>query len=341
MELPGEKLIIRLWETLAEKGIGSVLKPFQIRREGLAHLEIRRAELLTLAQAERDAEDIRSGRKELGNFGLRLEFDSARSASSTVAPDPVEPLSLPHIVQVAGRQAAADSVRRQVNVAGAIAQAEATLQNDSHEPADQKVDDDWLYRWRDLAGEVSNEQLQQLWGQVLAGEVKSPGAFSLRTLEFLRNLSQSEAILISTLAPFVVNDFVWSGDLELLGQNKIEFKELLALQDLGLLSGVGGLGLNKHWKIQPPQTPFIALWSHGKMITARSAEPGKQLNIGACVLTAQGKQVLGLGSFVPHMEYLTRLGKVVQSQGFAVGIGDGVRLPGNLLGVRNEVPLGA
>jgi hypothetical protein len=53
MEWPGERLIIRLWETLAEKGIGSLLKPWQIKREGIAHIEVRRAELLALAQAER------------------------------------------------------------------------------------------------------------------------------------------------------------------------------------------------------------------------------------------------------------------------------------------------
>lgn len=35
MDIPGEKLIIKLWETIADKGIGSLLKPWQIRREGV------------------------------------------------------------------------------------------------------------------------------------------------------------------------------------------------------------------------------------------------------------------------------------------------------------------
>ncbi|HEY6367188.1 MAG TPA: hypothetical protein VI585_20595 [Candidatus Binatia bacterium] len=63
MEFPGERLVIRLWETIAEKGVASLVRPWQIRREGRAQIDIRRAEVVALAQAERDAEDIRSGRK--------------------------------------------------------------------------------------------------------------------------------------------------------------------------------------------------------------------------------------------------------------------------------------
>jgi len=50
MEIPGEKLIINLWETIADKGIGSLLKPWQIRREGRANLDVKREEMLALAQ---------------------------------------------------------------------------------------------------------------------------------------------------------------------------------------------------------------------------------------------------------------------------------------------------
>jgi len=65
MDFPGEKLVIKLWETLAEKGIGSLLSPWQAGREGRARNEVRRHEILMLAQAEMDAADIRSGKKRL------------------------------------------------------------------------------------------------------------------------------------------------------------------------------------------------------------------------------------------------------------------------------------
>ena len=61
MEFPGEKLVIKLWETVTEKGIGGLLSPWQTRREGRAQADIQRNERLVLAQTERDVADIRSG----------------------------------------------------------------------------------------------------------------------------------------------------------------------------------------------------------------------------------------------------------------------------------------
>lgn len=45
--------------------------------------------------------------------------------------------------------------------------------------------------------------MQELWGRILAGEVKQPKSYSLRTLELIKNLSKKEAdtfIKIATLA---------------------------------------------------------------------------------------------------------------------------------------------
>ena len=78
MEFPGEKLVIRLWETVTEKGIGGLMSPWQARREGWAQADIRRNERLVLAQTERDIEDIRSGRKTLTPDGKLLEPPPSR-----------------------------------------------------------------------------------------------------------------------------------------------------------------------------------------------------------------------------------------------------------------------
>lgn len=112
MQWPGEQLIIRLWETLSEKGVGSLLIPWQIKREGLANLEVRRAELLALAQTEKDAEEIRAGQKRLEDFSPDLKF-----ATNALTPlqdsTRVEPtIDLHSVIEVAARQTIEDSVRR-------------------------------------------------------------------------------------------------------------------------------------------------------------------------------------------------------------------------------------
>ena len=59
--IPGRKTCIRLWETTAEKGIGGWLSPWQTRRKGRALADVRRDEILMLAQTARDVENIQAG----------------------------------------------------------------------------------------------------------------------------------------------------------------------------------------------------------------------------------------------------------------------------------------
>lgn len=63
---------------------------------------------------------------------------------------------------------------------------------------EEKVDQgafsfDWLMRFFDAVGNISSEDLQQLWGKVLANEIVKPKACSLRTVDMIRNMSSEEA----------------------------------------------------------------------------------------------------------------------------------------------------
>lgn len=70
--------------------------------------------------------------------------------------------------------------------------------------SDEPVDFDWLMRFFDAVGNISNEELQKLWGNVLAGEVKNPGNFSLRTLDIVRNMTQKEAKLFNDFCRYIL-----------------------------------------------------------------------------------------------------------------------------------------
>ena len=156
LTLPGAKLLVRLWETVAEKGVGALLRPWQLRREGRALADVRREDSLSLAQTELDAEHIRSGRK---------RFDASRQLVELH--EQASPLAVMH------RNRDAREIRGEVNVSKVILSAEAALADDPQEPPARTVDEDWLFRWRDAASLVSSEELQALWGRVLAGEIKS------------------------------------------------------------------------------------------------------------------------------------------------------------------------
>lgn len=79
------------------------------------------------------------------------------------------------------------------------------LQMDEDQPTtSENIDFDWIMRFFEAVGNVSNEELQKLWGKVFAGETRQPGTCSLRTLDIIHNMSQKEAEIYSKLCKFVL-----------------------------------------------------------------------------------------------------------------------------------------
>lgn len=110
-----------------------------------------------------------------------------------------------------------------------------------------EYDFDWFIRFFDAVGYISNEEMQQLWAKVLAGEISNHGIFSLRTLETLRNLNQSEARLFQTISKLVLTEqtgikFILSmSDDTAVDINKaygIGRQEFISLEDCGLLNSL-------------------------------------------------------------------------------------------------------
>lgn len=67
------------------------------------------------------------------------------------------------------------------------------------------LDEDWISTFFSNAENVSTEKMQQLWASILSGEIKSPGSFSLRTLDLMRRFSQEDATAIEKISNFVFN----------------------------------------------------------------------------------------------------------------------------------------
>lgn len=343
-QLPGEKLLIKLWETITEKGIGGFLSPWTIRRDGAARTDVRCQEIRALAQAEKDAEDIRAGRARISREGKLVLIPSSRPNSTSDGDlylDRVEPyLELRSAVESATVLAGLDAFRHEVNVTKAVCFAEERLVDDPHEPPADTVSDDWLFAWRDHAGRTSSEELQRLWGSVLAGEVKSPGSYSLRTMDFMRGLSKEEALVLTSLAKFAINDFVARSQMKYLDKQGLNFGTLLRLQEIGVLAGVEGLGLTTTLSTMEKGRYLHVLVSHNKALVVEHSDSTKTLTIAAYPLTTVGQQVLRLGTFETDVTYLEAVGRDIVKEGFTVYLGDWKRLDNGRGEFKNGVPLG-
>lgn len=297
-------------------------------------MEIRQQELLILAQAETDAAAIRAGQRRLGPGGELVPVPVPVQPESTSSQaEGSEDESRRLMLKAVTDSTIADATRREVNVAKAILFAEEDIQQTScATPGDQEIPDmaadpDWLYRWRDAASEVSAEELQHLWGRVLAGEVRSPGSFSLRTLEFLRNISRQEAEAIELLSRYAIYGFIYSEDAALLEAEGMNLSFLLAMQDLGLISGVGGVGLSATvTSLRPDSFEQVFIVGNRALIVTHP-NPQQKLQWSAYVVTRLGQEVFRLGTPKPSDPYLRALGTAIVRKGFKVAIANGFMLP--------------
>lgn len=271
-----------------------------------------------LAQAEVDATDIRSRKKQLRPDGTLLFTNVA--ASQPCSDHRIEPtLAFETALEFGNRAALA---RSEVNAAKAILFAEEQLVNDAQIPSDRDVEEDWLFAWREYAGKVSTEDLQRIWGAVLAGEVKAPGKYSMRTLEFLKTISRTEAEMISKLASYVIGGVIARGQKNYSEDHGLSFSFLLQMQELGMISGVEALNLQIIYKSTMDEKFLLALNSHSKALLVEHGDASKILELEVYKLTPIGKQVLGLGAFEPDIEYLQRVGEEITRKGFSVKLTD-------------------
>jgi hypothetical protein len=155
------------------------------------------------------------------------------------AADPPE--SLPERASIAERHASQLHLQNTERVLGhAFAQLLGRPdREDEPAPDADEIDPDWAARFFREARYISTDEMQFLWGKVLAREIEQPGQFSLRALDALRNLSRREAEKLAALAPFAMyaaEDAAIAFPLDFLEKHcSIQFTDLLHLASAGLV----------------------------------------------------------------------------------------------------------
>lgn len=133
------------------------------------------------------------------------------------------------------------SIKKQVNTESVLSHAAEELKDDDNVP-DKEIDEDWLSLYFSIIENVSSDYMHSLWGKVLAGEIRSPEGFSLRTLEVLKTMSVDEAELFSKIARkaaflsegvFIVEKKFWQSFYA-----GLVFKDYNILEQIGLVQSL-------------------------------------------------------------------------------------------------------
>jgi len=91
---------------------------------------------------------------------------------------------------------------------------------------------------------IGHEDLQRLWGRLLAEEIKAPGHISYRALDVLKNITGKEAQLFQRLTPFIE-----SGKIFVCDKLKNELPPNITHGDILKLNECGLLFDNSPWNV--------------------------------------------------------------------------------------------
>jgi len=290
---PTKKLI-----KVISDGIGSVFRPRSMRNEA----DAKAYEIRVIAAAEADATVIRASGQVLADLE-RIKTLANENAD---------------IIDRAKIRLLSREIEGQKNVE---AIAEHALQSLADTMSDQPVSNDWRRKFFLEAENVCDEDLQFLWGKVLAGEVVAPGSYSLRTLEILKHLSKQEAELFHIACSLAFRDG-WimkpNNDAHItLGTYGLNYPNILSLRDAGLLHE----GDSLNWEYPNlEKTPNIQVMNNGLRMQISGTLP-QTLKFPAIPFTRAGKELQNLienNLCMPYLQsaatYLRQIGLTVKKE---------------------------
>ncbi|MGB5988386.1 MAG: DUF2806 domain-containing protein [Marinifilaceae bacterium] len=205
--------------------------------------------------------------------------------------------------------------KKQINIESITAYAAEELKDESN-VTDEPLDEDWTTRFFRIAEEVSNEEMQALWGKILAGEIKQPKTYSLRTLELIRNLSKNEADTFMKIANFAIksgngNYLFKTNDEQMLSENhKIYYSDIALMIEIGLLQP--GDFVNHQFLEQPNDNQRI-FTSGNTIIIAKIKANTPTIQMPVNVFSNSGNELLKLIQQNPPFDYLTSFANSIKS----------------------------
>lgn len=299
---PAEKLIIRLWESLEKSTIG-IFKPWQIKRIAKSEAIAEQFKNLLSAQTESDIQDLKCGKK---------YFDIKSSKLLPIAED-TEVTSETMLIS----NEYVKILCKSQNVANAIKIAVEQLENEQEQTImEEPINQDWLNEWSEHAGFVSDKDMQQLWGKTLAGEIKNPGSLSLRTMQFLRNLSKDEANLIHKYLSYSLNENIII--LEINGYTdimKFPLIDKIKLIELGII--VTDLTSNLRYDINLSnkwnEDYLFDFFEHYSLVLILLTKEEIKLQFQVLKTTTLGQELAKLGNYKGNEGFIDAIGKHVIS----------------------------
>lgn len=270
---PSEKLI-----EVVSGAIGKAYEPKHVRKMA----EAKAYELKLISETIRN------------NSDMPINYDSTGISIDTS--------DYEELIKRTSSRLAYQEIAKQQNIEAVADKAYEELENET-EMNTEDVDQDWVLRLFSSVENISDEEMQKIWGHVLAGEIKSPNSYSYRTLERLKNMSRQEAEIFVKVASLALrNDgacFV-IGDDTILNKYDVYFSQLLALEECGLMTAQT---LSLNLKLMQGSPSVIYNSKIVGVIKNNGNNEERKMTVQVYVFTESGKQLMKAVHFDSNREY--------------------------------------
>lgn len=179
-----------------------------------------------------------------------------------------------------------------------------------------EVDDDWLRFFFEKAKMVSDEQIQDIWANLLSGEFEEPGSFSKRTINLVELLDKSDAELFTSLCSFGVYHggplypLIIDYQNQVYVEKGVNFEKLQHLENIGLInfSPIGHFSIN----INGEKSYFSYF---GDVILFKfNKKTNNEVSIGKVMLTESGRQLSKICGATKIEGYVDRIVEYLNSK---------------------------
>ena len=155
------------------------------------------------------------------------------------------------------------------------------------------MDTDWIKNFFAKCRGISDDDMQDLWARILAGEANRPGSFSRKTVNLMEDMSKDEAALFVRLCsfewqfgPVIVDPVIFNIEEDICARQDIDFMALTQLANLGLVHFTG-MALKRD---NLPGKHIIYYYNRRLELTFSNQKP-RSLSTGIVVYTEAGRQI--------------------------------------------------
>lgn len=185
---------------------------------------------------------------------------------------------------------------------------------ENSEKKDVKHDFDWFMRFYEIVGNISDENVQEMWARIMAGEINNPHSYSLKTIDILKNIGKQEAELFAeVLACSVSTGYIifLPNYEEYLEKYEITYSQIMRLSEMDLIYNDADIVLNFNVSKQEE----ILFINSNRLMTLKSKdENGTKIKIKQYPFTEVGKELATLVQSVLSDDRFVEFAKIVNKE---------------------------